>query len=148
MTDPMDKAKLEAEAKAADDRFSKLVESLGGTASAQAVFGAPVEKDGVTIVPVARVRYGVGGGGGRGRGGKKRDADSADQVGYGHGGGVQAAPVGYIELRGGETNYKRIADPTRTMAVALLFPLVGALSLVAVALAMPQVRRACGCTRS
>ena len=41
MTDPMDKAKLEAEAKAADDRFAKLVESLGGTASAQAVFGTP-----------------------------------------------------------------------------------------------------------
>ncbi len=145
MTDPMDKARLEAEAKAADDRFAKLVESLGGTASAQAVFGAPIERDGVTVVPVARVRIGVGGGGGRGPGRKKRDADNPDQVGYGHGGGVQAAPVGYIELRGGETSYKRIADPARTLAVALLFPVVVALSMVAVALAMPQIRRASGC---
>jgi uncharacterized spore protein YtfJ len=99
----------------------------------------------VTIVPVARVRYGVGGGGGRGPGRRKRDADNADQVGYGHGGAVQAAPVGYIELRGGEANYKRIADPARSMAVALLFPLVGALSLATVTLAVPQIRRAWGC---
>ena len=34
MTDPMDEAKLEAVAKAAVDRFSKLIETLGGTASA------------------------------------------------------------------------------------------------------------------
>jgi uncharacterized spore protein YtfJ len=145
MADPMDEAKREAEAGAADDRLSKLVESLGGTASAQAVFGAPVEKDGVTIVPVARVRYGVGGGGGRGPGRKKRDGDDADQVGYGRGGGVQAAPVGYIELRGGEASYKRIADPARPMAVALLFPLVGAVSFGIVALSM-RVAKSLGCT--
>ena len=129
MADPMDEAKREAEAGAADDRFSKLVESLGGTASAQAVFGAAVEKDGVTIVPVARVRYGVGGGGGRGPGRKKKRGDGdPDQVGYGHGGGVQAVPVGYIELRDGQTSYKRIADPVRPLAMLLLFPLVGVIS--------------------
>ena len=146
MTDPMEEAKHEAEAKAADDRLSKLVESLGGTASAQAVFGTPVEREGVTIVPVARVRFGVGGGGGRGPGRRKRDAGNADQVGYGHGGGVQAAPVGFIELRGGEANYKRIADPARPMAVALLFPLVGAVSFGVVALVSVQVAKSLRCT--
>ena len=68
MTDPLDKARRDAEAQVADDRLTKLIESLGGTASAQVVFGTPIEKDGVTVVPVARVRYGVGGGGGRGQG--------------------------------------------------------------------------------
>ena len=111
------------------------MESLGGTASAKAVFGEPVEKDGVTIVPVARVRYGGGGGGGRGPGRKKKgDAGDADQVGFGHGGGVQAAPVGYIELSGGRASYQRIADPARPMAIALLFPLVGAISIAIVVL--------------
>ena len=129
MADPIEEAKREAEADAAasGDRFNRLVESLGATASASAVFGAPVEKDGVTIVPVARVRYGVGGGGGRGSGRKKkRDSDDAGQeVGYGHGGGVQAAPVGYIEISGGKAEYKRIVDPVRPMAVLMMFPLVG-----------------------
>ena len=41
MTDRSEDAKREAEAGASDDRFSKLVASLGGTASASAVFGAP-----------------------------------------------------------------------------------------------------------
>jgi uncharacterized spore protein YtfJ len=130
MSDPMDEAKREAEADAADERMSKLVETLGGTASAQAVFGAPVEKDGVTVVPVARVRFGAGGGGGRGPGRRKKgDAGDGEQAGYGHGGGVQAAPVGYIELSGGKATYRRISDPARPMAIALLFPLVGAIAI-------------------
>ncbi len=142
MADPMEEAKREAEADAADDRLSKLVESLGGAASAKAVFGEPVEKDGVTVVPVARVRFGAGGGGGRGPGSKKKkkaDAGDAEQVGYGHGGGVQAAPVGYIELSGGAATYKRIADPARPMAIALLFPLVGAISIGIVMLVAAQL---------
>jgi len=137
MADPMEEAKREAEADAADNRLSKLVDSLGGTASAKAVFGEPVEKDGVTVVPVARVRFGVGGGGGRGPGRKKKGAaGDAEQVGYGHGGGVQAAPMGYIELSGGTASYRRIADPARPMAIALLFPLVGAISIGIVALVL------------
>jgi uncharacterized spore protein YtfJ len=27
------------------------------------VFGAPVERDGVTVIPVAAIRFGIGGGG-------------------------------------------------------------------------------------
>ena len=141
MADPMEEAKREAEADAADKRLSKLVESLGGTASAKAVFGEPVEKDGVTVVPVARVRYGVGGGGGRGPGRKRKgDAGDGEQVGYGHGGGVQAAPVGYIELSGGKASYRRIADPARPMAVALLFPLVGAVAFGIVAVVLARLK--------
>jgi uncharacterized spore protein YtfJ len=134
MTDPTEEARREAEAHAADEKFAKLVEALGGSASARAVFGDPVEKDGVTIVPVARVRYGVGGGGGRGMGRKKRGEEAEQQAGYGHGGGLQAAPVGYIEMRGGQTSYQRIADPVRPLAVLLLFPLVGVLAFAIVTL--------------
>jgi len=141
VTDPLDEAKRAAEAGAADDRFSKLVEALGGTASAQAVFGAPVERDGVTVVPVARLRYGVGGGGGRGPGRRKRDVGNTEQVGYGQGGGLQAAPVGYIEIRDGRASYKRIADPVRPLALVLLFPLVGVIAFAIVTLINARVSR-------
>ncbi len=142
MADQMEEARREAEADGADKRLGKLVESLGGTASAKAVFGEPIERDGVTVVPVARVRYGVGGGGGRGPGRRKKDeARDGEQVGYGHGGGVQAAPIGYIELSGGKASYRRIADPARPMAIALLFPLVGAVAVSAVALALAGLAR-------
>ena len=130
MADQLTEAKREAVADATDERFGKLLKSLGGAATAKAVFGQPVEKDGITIVPVARVRFGVGGGGGRGPGRKKKvdDNGDAEQVGYGQGGGVQAGPLGYIELSGGEASYKRIADPARPMTVVLLIPLVAAIS--------------------
>lgn len=146
MADPLEEAKQEVEAgvAASDDRFNRLVESLGGTASASAVFGDPVEKDGVTIVPVARVRYGVGGGGGRGGMGrkKKRADDAAEQeVGYGHGGGVQAAPVGYIEISGGKAEYKRIVDPVRPLAVLMVFPLVGVLCFALMAVISLQTAK-------
>jgi len=145
MADPIEEAKSEAAADAAasGDRFNRLVESLGGTASASAVFGDPVERDGVTIVPVARVRYGVGGGGGRGAGRKKkRDADGAEQeVGYGHGGGVQATPVGYIEISGGKADYKRIVDPVRPLAVLMLFPLVGVVCFALMAIISLQTAK-------
>lgn len=135
MADPMEEAKHEAEADAAGQRLNKLMEFLGGTASTRAVFGEPVEKDGVTVVPVARVRYGGGGGGGRGPGRKKKGAaGDAEQTGFGHGGGVLAVPVGYIELSGGRATFRRIADPARPMAIALLFPIVGAISIGIVAL--------------
>jgi uncharacterized spore protein YtfJ len=141
MADPMTEAKREAEADAANERFSKLLESLGGAATAKAVFGEPVEKDGLTIVPVARVRFGVGGGGGRGPGRKKKGDDSdAEQVGYGQGGGVQAGPLGYIELSGGKASYRRIADPARPLAIALLSPLVAAISFGIAALVWARLR--------
>jgi uncharacterized spore protein YtfJ len=141
MADQMTDAKREAEADAADERFSKLLKSLGGAATAKAVFGQPVEKDGTTIVPVARVRFGVGGGGGRGPGSKKKGDDGdAEQVGYGQGGGVQAGPLGYIELSGGKATYTRIADPARPMTIALFFPLVAALSFGIVALVWAWLR--------
>jgi len=142
MADPIDEAKSAAEADAAsDDRFNKLVNSLGGTATASAVFGDPVEKGGVTIVPVARVRYGVGGGFGRGPGKKKRDEAASDQVGYGQGGGVQASPIGYIEISGGEAEYKRIVDPVRPMIVLMAFPLVGVLCFALMAVISLQTAR-------
>ena len=127
MADPMEEAKRKAEADAADNRLIKLVESLGGTASAKAVFGEPVEKDGVTVVPVARVRFGVGGGGGRGPGRRRgvapatrsRSAMATAAASF------RPPPAGYIELSGGKASYKRIGDPARPMAVALLFPLSG-----------------------
>ncbi len=55
MADTLEDAEAEARADVAENRFTswahRSAEGLG-----EAVFGTPVEKDGVTIVPVARVR--------------------------------------------------------------------------------------------
>jgi uncharacterized spore protein YtfJ len=77
-----------------------LAQRLSGTATAATVFGAPVERGDVTVIPVARAAYGFGGGSGTRSG----------EEGSGGGGGVRAAPVGYIEIRPGVVLYRPIRD--------------------------------------
>jgi uncharacterized spore protein YtfJ len=116
MADTLEDAEKEARADAAENALSRLAERLGANAAASAVFGTPVERDGVTVIPVARVRWGFGGGGGSGRKAK-------DQDGWGGGGGVQAAPLGFIEVKDGSAQYRRVHDPLRLAIAALLLPL-------------------------
>ena len=49
-----------------------MAEKLGAVAKAATVFGEPVERDGVTVIPVAKARWGFGGGAGR-----REDEDGA-----------------------------------------------------------------------
>jgi uncharacterized spore protein YtfJ len=79
----------------------RVAERMGLHASAKAVYAEPVEQDGVTIIPVAKVRWGFGGGSGT----------KAGKRGKGGGGGMHIAPLGYIEIKEGETEFKPIRDP-------------------------------------
>ena len=63
--------------------------------SASRVFGPPVERDGVTLVPVAWV---VGGGGG-GVGGP--DTSPGDGAGF----GLLSIPIGAYEIKDGQTRF-------------------------------------------
>jgi uncharacterized spore protein YtfJ len=91
--------------------LERLGQQLTSTATAQAVYGTPVERDGITIIPVARACYGFGGGGG---GGAK--APEAAGSGVGAGAGVLLTPVGYIELREGRSRFR----PIRSSVVPLV----------------------------
>ncbi|HEY2759427.1 MAG TPA: spore germination protein GerW family protein [Pirellulales bacterium] len=81
--------------------IERLAKRMGVAGSAKSVYGDPVEHNGVTVIPVAKVRWGFGGGAGR-KPGKR---------GTGGGGGMHSVPVGYIELKDGESNFKPIHDP-------------------------------------
>lgn len=98
------------------DRFiSTMAEKLGAVARAATVFGDPVERDGVTVIPVAKARWGFGGGGGQrrdeGDGGKLED-------GAGGGGGAQVTPVGFIEIKNNEANFRRISTVSPSWIIA------------------------------
>ncbi|HNG34381.1 MAG TPA: hypothetical protein PK012_32175, partial [Blastocatellia bacterium] len=43
----------------------KLAHELGETAHLTTIYSTPVERDGVTVIPVGQVAYGFGGGGGQ-----------------------------------------------------------------------------------
>ena len=49
----------------ADGLLERLAELVSARAGVQAVFGEPIRQDHLTVIPVARVRWGFGGGGGR-----------------------------------------------------------------------------------
>ena len=91
--------------------LERLGQQLSTTAAAQTVYGTPVERDGITVIPVARVRYGFGGGGGSGT-----QAGEYVGSGLGAGAGVSLTPVGYIELREGRSRFR----PIRSSVVPLV----------------------------
>jgi uncharacterized spore protein YtfJ len=99
-----------------------LVSRVGGQARVQAVFGDPVERNGVTVIPVARVRWGVGGGGGA----------APDGSGSGGGGGAAADPIGYIEITSAGASFRPIAQ-TFSAATAIGVAIAAAILLRAVA---------------
>jgi uncharacterized spore protein YtfJ len=72
--------------------LERLADRIGGRANVKAVFGEPIQQGDLTVVPVARVRWGIGVGGGRG-------GDAQGGSGSGGGGGAAAEPVGYLEIR-------------------------------------------------
>ena len=86
-----------------NDIAGMLADRIGRRAGVRAIFGDPVERDGVTVIPVGRMRWGFGGGGGKG--------GHADEEGSGGGGGVMAAPAGYIEIAGGVAEFRPIGFP-------------------------------------
>ena len=99
--------------------LERLAEKLGSKASVSAVFGEPVARAGITIIPVARVGFGFGGG--LGRGGRQSEIAQ----GGGGGGGASAAPVGYIEIKDGNAVFKPIRDPLVDVVVPLITLVAG-----------------------
>lgn len=103
----------------------RVAELLSERANARLVYGEPVERGEVTVIPVARVRYGFGGGGGH-----KAGADAASRGdGEGGGGGLIATPAGFVVLRDGDATYRTIRDPTRMIGLVLAMT-AGALLVV------------------
>ena len=75
-----------------------LAKRTSATAKASTVFGKPVKRGGVTVIPVARARWAFGGGSGA----------SPEGSGAGGGGAGMVSPIGYIEVRDGEAVFKPI----------------------------------------
>ena len=91
----------------ATDRFMEtMAEKLGAVARASTVFSEPIEREGITVIPVAKARWGFGGGIGH-----RKEADGA-----GGGGGVQVMPVGFIEIKNGQAEFR----PIRTLSKPLM----------------------------
>jgi uncharacterized spore protein YtfJ len=90
----------------------EVLEKAQDTVTVNRVYGTPIEKDGLTIIPAASVSGGGGGGGG--------PADSGGGVGY----GVRARPVGAFVIKNGEVRWEPAIDATRVALRGMLIPIV------------------------
>jgi len=86
----------EAASGSADNILETLASRVGVRAGAHAAFGEPVDREGVTVIPVAKVRFGFGGGSGHGI---EKGAD--------------------LEIKDGRAEFKRTHDPVSAVPVIL-----------------------------
>jgi len=87
---------------------SEIVSSARESLTAKRVFGEPVERDGTTVYPAARITGGMGGGAG---------TDDKGQNGEGGGFGISAQPVGAYVFRNGEVTWRPAIDVNRVITV-------------------------------
>lgn len=91
-------------------------------------FGEPIERDGVTLVPVARVSGGSGYGHGEGDV-PAGDGTSGTGSGGGGGFGVSVSPVGVYVIRGGEVTWQPAFDLNRAVLGGQVVALVAVLAV-------------------
>ena len=96
------------------------------------VFGEPYEKDGLTIIPAARVQ----GAGGAGSG----EDPQGQGKGSGGGFGMNARPVGAFIVREGELSWRPAVDVTRIVLGGQLVAIVALLTLRSIVKARAKAR--------
>ncbi len=97
------------------------------------VFGEPYEKNGVTVIPVARVHGGAGGGGGEGPEGQGK--------GSGSGFGMSARPVGAFLIKGNDLTWRPAVDVNRVVLGAQVVAIVALLTIRTIVKARAKARR-------
>jgi uncharacterized spore protein YtfJ len=93
-----------------DEMFAGAREAI----TVKRVFGDPIESEGVTIVPAAKVGGGGGGGG---------DSDHNGGGGFGLG----ARPIGAYVIKDGDVKWQPAVDVNRIVGLAFLLGVVFAL---------------------
>jgi uncharacterized spore protein YtfJ len=95
-------------------KVDELLAGARDAISVKRVFGDPIESDGVTVIPAAKVGGGGGGGG-----------DSEDNGGGGF--GLGARPVGAYVIKDGDVSWQPAIDVNRIVGLAFMLGLIFAL---------------------
>jgi uncharacterized spore protein YtfJ len=101
--------------------MEELVQGHRDAITVKKVFGDPYEKNGLTVIPAAKVMGGGGGGAG--------ESTDGEGQGSGTGFGIAAKPAGAYVIRGDEVRWQPAVDVNRIIAGA--FVLTGLALLVA-----------------
>lgn len=105
-----------------------IIEKARDAMTVRRVFGDPYERDGVTVIPAAKVRGGAGGGG--------------DAEGNGGGGfGLSATPAGAYVIKDGAVSWQPALDLNRTILMGQIVAIVALLTVRSVVKALAKGRR-------
>jgi uncharacterized spore protein YtfJ len=115
----------------------ELVGSFTEASTVKRVFGQPIEKDGVLVIPVANVRGGFGGGESELTGAEAAGPASKGGLaaapqrpkGWGGGGAWSASPAGAYVLTNGEVSWVPAVNANRTVLLGCLTGIVSLLVL-------------------
>ena len=100
----------------------KVIDDVKELMERAVVFGPPYEKNGLTVIPAARVMGGGGGG-----------ESPTNEKGSGGGVGVQARPAGAFVVKGEKVRWVPAVDVNRMILVGQLVGIVALLSWRSVA---------------
>ena len=103
------------------DTLEGVKSALSDRLSAQTAYGEPVQVDGVTVIPVARVMLGFGAGGGVGEAKHSGNGEDAPPpTGGGGGGGGVVQPLGFIEVSSTGARWVPLEPPVAEVALRAL----------------------------
>jgi uncharacterized spore protein YtfJ len=98
------------------ESIKQSFEAVKDSLTVRRVYGDPIERDGILIIPAAAVAGGAGGGGG---------TDVAGNNGGGSGFGLKARPVGAFVVRDGDVRWEPVVDPVRQAELAVIATVLG-----------------------
>ena len=104
------------------------------------VFGDPYEKNGVTLIPAAKVQGGAGGGTG--------ESPEGQGKGSGSGFGLSARPAGAYVIREDRVTWQPAVDVNRAVAVGGVVAVIFLLTLRSIAKARTKARVARALTKA
>ena len=97
-----------------------FIEKARDAITVKRVFGEPIERDGVIVIPAAHVSGGGGGGGG---------TQPDGNVGSGGGFGIHSRPAGALVIRDGDVRWEPALDPERRLAIVGAVAAIGMLTV-------------------
>ncbi|HEU5301665.1 MAG TPA: spore germination protein GerW family protein [Acidimicrobiia bacterium] len=116
------------------ERLHAALEGARDAINVRRVYGEPIERDGVLVIPAASVRGGGGGGGGGGTG---ESGEVGEGQGFGF--GMEARPAGAFVIDNGDVRWEPAVDRPREIVT---YSVAGAIALFALrALLRPRRKR-------
>ncbi len=108
------------------DEMVRRIGTISEDVGASVCFGTPVERDGHTVIPVARVSFGYGMGFGGGTDNKRGNTaefggPAAEGGGGGGGGGGSSTPVAVIDITEHGVEIEPVTDATRIAMSSFMF---------------------------